>query len=95
MDAEPTVFVVNDDQDVVDSVCALARSMGVSAEPFASAEAFLAAIDGALSGCPVTDLRLLGMSGLALLERLDQAPNETVSDRLERLTPSELQGWSY
>ena len=39
---EPTVFVVDDDEDARDSVCVLVRSMGIRAEPFASAEEFLA-----------------------------------------------------
>ena len=73
MNAEPTVFVVDDDQDSRDSVCALVRSMGTSAEPFSSAEAFLAAFDQMRSGCLVTDLRMLGMSGLDLLKRLTRA----------------------
>ena len=95
MNAEPTVLVVKNDQDAPDSVSALVRSMGVSAEQFASAEAFLAAIDDTLSGCLVTDLRLLGMSGLALLEKLDQSQHTAISDRVELFTPSERRGWSY
>ena len=73
MNAEPTVFVVDDDQDARDSVCALVRSRGVSAEPFSSAEAFLAAFDETRAGCLVTDVRMLGMSGIDLLERLTRA----------------------
>ena len=70
MNVKPTVFVVDDDRDARDSVCALVRSMGASAEPFSSAEAFLTAFDETRAGCLVTDLRMLGMSGLDLLEKL-------------------------
>jgi FixJ family two-component response regulator len=73
MSLEPTVFVVDDDQDARDSVCALVRSMSVKAESFSSAEAFLNAYDQSRSGCLVTDFRMLGMSGIDLLVRLKQA----------------------
>ncbi len=73
MSLDPTVFVVDDDQDARDSVCALVRSMRVKAESFSSAEAFLNAYDQSRSGCLVTDFRMLGMSGIDLLVRLKQA----------------------
>ena len=38
-----TLFVVDDDIDARDSVCALAQSMGLETKSFASAEEFLAA----------------------------------------------------
>ncbi len=67
---EKTVFVVDDDDQARDSVCALIRSMGLSAESFPSAEAFLAACHDGLHGCLVTDLRMFGMSGIELQEEL-------------------------
>lgn len=65
-----TVFVVDDDEQARSSVCALARSMRVEAEAFASAEEFLQQYAEGRPGCVVADLRMSGMSGLELQERL-------------------------
>jgi len=70
MPDEPTVFIVDDDQQARKSVCALVRSMGVPAEAFASAEEFLEGYAEGLPGCLVTDVRMFGMSGLELQEEL-------------------------
>lgn len=70
MSAEPTVFVVDDDEQARKSVCALVRSMGMRAESFASAEDFLNRYTPDRPGCLVTDYRMLGMSGLELQEEL-------------------------
>ena len=70
MTNEPTVFVVDDDELMRTSVCALARSMGIRSESFCSAEDFLDQYSDGRSGCLVTDIRMLGMSGLELQERL-------------------------
>jgi two-component system, LuxR family, response regulator FixJ len=70
MSSKPTVFVVDDDEDGRDSVCVLIRSMGIEAEPFASAEEFLACYVEGRPGCLVTDVRMLGMSGIELQEKL-------------------------
>lgn len=67
---DATVFVVDDDDQARESVCALIRSMGLQAEAFASGEDFLAAYTDHRPGCLVTDLRMLGMSGLELQEAL-------------------------
>ncbi len=70
MSDKPTVFVVDDDEQARKSVCALARSMGVSAEAFASAEEFLAQYTPDRPGCLVTDYRMLGKNGLELHDEL-------------------------
>ena len=67
---EPTVFVVDDDEGARTSVRALVRSMGIQAQTFESAEAFLEALDPDAPGCLVTDVRMLGMSGIELQEKL-------------------------
>ena len=67
---EATVFVVDDDDLGRKSVCALVQSMGVNAESFASAEEFLDKYTDDRPGCVVTDLRMLGMSGVELQENL-------------------------
>lgn len=70
MSNEPTVFIVDDDEGARNSVRALVRSMGVAVETFSSAESFLENLDPARSGCLVTDVRMLGMSGIELQEKI-------------------------
>ncbi|MEJ8848555.1 response regulator transcription factor [Variovorax rhizosphaerae] len=65
-----TVFVVDDDEAVRDSVKELVASVGLRAETFASAEAFLAAHDPTRAGCLVLDVRMARISGLGLQARL-------------------------
>ena len=69
---EPTVFVVDDDRMARESVCALVRSLGVRAESFPSAEQFLAEYTANRPGCLVTDVRMLGMSGVELQQKLNE-----------------------
>ena len=70
MSDEPTVFIVDDDEGARNSVRALVRSMGVNVETFSSAESFLEALNPASPGCLVTDVRMLGMSGIELQEKM-------------------------
>jgi len=70
MDTEPTVFVVDDDEQSCKSVCALVQSMGVRAESFCSAEQFLRSGREDRPGCLVIDVRMPGMSGLELQEEI-------------------------
>ena len=65
-----TVFVVDDDEAVRDALTTMLRAAGHAAEAFASAEAFLSRIPQSRSGCVVLDVRMPGMSGLELHERL-------------------------
>lgn len=66
----PTVFVVDDDDAVRQSLKLLFKSAGIAAETAASAQEFLAAYDPAQPGCLVLDVRMPGMSGLELQEYL-------------------------
>ncbi len=70
MAGKPTVFVVDDDEHIRTSICALARSMGSPAEAFCSAEEFIENYVDGRPGCLVTDVRMPGMSGLELQEKL-------------------------
>jgi FixJ family two-component response regulator len=72
MDRDATVYVVDDDEAARESVLALVGQKGVRAKGFASAEAFLAALDPAAKGCLVVDVRMHGMTGLQLIEQLAQ-----------------------
>ncbi|MGE0480431.1 MAG: response regulator transcription factor [Phycisphaerae bacterium] len=66
MDAQPTVFVVDDDQAVRKSLELLIRSVNMNVTTFASAQDFLAAYDEQRPGCLIVDIRMPGMSGLEL-----------------------------
>jgi RNA polymerase sigma factor (sigma-70 family) len=68
----PTIFVVDDDVGSRRTIEAMAEAMGVASASFASAEEFLQYFDARQPGCLVTDLRMPGMSGLELQERLNE-----------------------
>jgi FixJ family two-component response regulator len=68
--SEPTVFIVDDDQAVARSLRWLIESVRLKVETFASAQAFLDGYDAAKPGCLVLDVRMPGMSGIELQERL-------------------------
>ena len=68
--AEPTVFVVDDDQAVRDSLGMLLKSMGQRAMLFDSAQTFLEQYQSDWIGCLVLDIRMPGMSGMELQQRL-------------------------
>lgn len=70
MTDEPTVFVVDDDEAVSDALSDLLGSVGRRAEVFRSARGFLDACDPERPGCVLLDIRMPGMSGLELQERL-------------------------
>ena len=70
--AEPTVFIIDDDEAYRDSVKELVSSVGLATETFGSAHEYLAAFDAARPGCLVLDLRMARMSGLVLKEKLDE-----------------------
>ena len=70
--AKATVFVVDDDQAMRNSLKWLIESVGVAVESFSSADEFLAQYQPGRTGCLVLDVRMPGMSGLELLEHLAQ-----------------------
>lgn len=63
---DATVFIVDDDDAVRDSLGLLMKSAGLHAEAFDSAESFLRDYDPLRPGCLVLDIRMPGMSGLEL-----------------------------
>jgi FixJ family two-component response regulator len=68
--AEPTVFIIDDDRGVRNSIRELLLSVGLAAETFDSAQAYLDAFDETRPGCLVLDVRMAHMSGLALQTKL-------------------------
>lgn len=70
MNAESTVFIIDDDAPLRDSLKVLFESKQIRVESFASAEDFLAAPTNQSPACLVIDVKLRGMSGLELQQRL-------------------------
>jgi len=68
--ADPTVFVVDDDEAIRDSLEMLLKSVGLRVETFGTARQFLASHDAERPGCLLLDLRMPEMSGLELQDRL-------------------------
>ncbi|PWT71514.1 MAG: DNA-binding response regulator [Proteobacteria bacterium] len=67
---EPTVFVVDDDESVRNSLRRLLQSVGLAVEVFPSAQAFLDRAQFDTPGCLVLDVQLPGLSGLDLQTEL-------------------------
>jgi FixJ family two-component response regulator len=68
-----TVFLVDDDVQVLRAYARLLREHGYKTVLFESAEAFLAQHDAATPGCVVLDVNLPGLDGLAVQRRLAEA----------------------
>ncbi|OGA21924.1 MAG: DNA-binding response regulator [Betaproteobacteria bacterium RIFCSPLOWO2_02_FULL_67_26] len=66
----PLVYVVEDDDALRDSLCWLIESAGYRVAAFSSAEHFLAYVEPGTGACVVLDVRMPGMNGLELQERL-------------------------
>jgi FixJ family two-component response regulator len=68
MNQDKTVFVVDDDQAMRNSLKWLIESIGMKVETYASADAFIEGYYPGRSGCLLLDVRMPGMSGLDLQE---------------------------
>ena len=70
---DASVFVVDDDVQVRESLKGLIRSVGLRVEVFASAQEFLRSKRPDVPSCLVLDVRLPGLSGLDLQRRTSEA----------------------
>jgi RNA polymerase sigma factor (sigma-70 family) len=70
MTANETVFVVDDDPRMRDSLRWLLSAANLAVETYASAEEFLNVADASRGGCLVLDVSMPGMSGLLLQQEL-------------------------
>ncbi|MDY6946074.1 MAG: response regulator FixJ [Pseudomonadota bacterium] len=68
----PTIFVVDDDSAVRDALKLLLRSVGQSVETYGAGSEFLESYSEDRPGCLVLDIRMPGMSGLELQQKLNE-----------------------
>jgi two-component system response regulator FixJ len=64
------IYIIDDDAAVGDSIEALLSSVGYETEVFSSAQQFLESFDPPGAACILLDIRMPGMDGLTLLERM-------------------------
>jgi FixJ family two-component response regulator len=72
MNEDQTVFIVDDEKPVRDSIKFLMESIGLQAKGFASAQEYLDQFDADAPGCLITDIRMPMMSGLDLQQKLSE-----------------------
>ena len=70
MNSDPTVFIVDDDEAMRNSLKWLIESVAMRVETYDSADAFIRSYYPGRSGCLLLDVRMPGMSGLELQEYL-------------------------
>jgi two-component system, LuxR family, response regulator FixJ len=70
LNIEPTVYIVDDDESVRKSLAQLIDAVGYNVKVFSCAQEFLDSYDSSEPGCLVLDIRMPGMSGLGLQEKL-------------------------
>jgi FixJ family two-component response regulator len=70
MSETPTVSVVDDDEQVRESLAALIQSMNVEVECYASGREFLDHFRPSRPGCVILDLRMPQLSGMEVIEEL-------------------------
>ena len=72
MSEKPAVHVVDDDDAMRDSMAFLLSSAGIESRTYDSAASFLKQLPSTAPGCVITDVRMPGMSGIELLQRLKE-----------------------
>lgn len=91
--ARGTVFIVDDDDVVRDSLKVLLEARNFEAVDFASCKDFLAGRDGTRPGCLILDIHMPDMTGLDLLKKLrdqgDQTPTILITGRRERVAETQ------
>ena len=86
------IAMIDDDEELCLSLVDLIRSAGHRAEPFASADAYLASPDRSLFDCIVADVALPGMSGLDLVRMLRTQENTVPVILITALPDGRLDG---
>ncbi|WP_462322479.1 response regulator transcription factor [Halochromatium sp.] len=75
MSSEPVVYIVDDDPTLRDALCMLFESVSIHAISFSNGAELLSsgALLQARAGCLLADVRMPGISGMTLLERIREA----------------------
>jgi FixJ family two-component response regulator len=71
-DSQQTVYVVEDDEAVRDSLELLLKSDGKPVKTYDNANAFLKDYAESMAGCIVLDIRMPGMDGMELQKKLNE-----------------------
>lgn len=69
---QPTVFIVDDEPAIRDSLALMIEQDRLAVETFESAEAFLSACHEESFGCIIIDIRMPGMDGMQLQDELSR-----------------------
>lgn len=69
MTCDTTIHIIDDDQEMLESLSVLLTVEGYSVRTYKSAGAFLDAIKHHACGCVVTDMNMPGMSGTRFVDR--------------------------
>ncbi len=71
-EADAVVYVVDDDESILDSLGLLLKSAGLQNRTYTNATDFLEDFDASQHGCLLADIRMPGMSGLELQDELNR-----------------------
>jgi len=72
MELNPTVFIIDDNEEVSRSLKMLMQSVGYQTRTYHSARQFLHEIDHNQAGCLILDVRMPDISGLQLQEQMHE-----------------------
>ena len=86
--SKPLISVVDDDESMREALRGLMKSLGYTAEAFASAEEFLSSRQVPLTSCLIADVQMPGMTGLELHRHL-MASGTTIPTILITAYPDE------
>jgi two-component system, LuxR family, response regulator FixJ len=70
--AKPTVYIVDDDQSIRHAMEFLMRSVGMDYAIFHSGDDFLSRYSNEFAGCLLLDIRMPGLGGLEIQEKLNE-----------------------
>ncbi len=76
MQPEATIYVIDDDEAVRQSIEFLLKTAGIEVRSFESAKAFLDVLPEITGGCVVTDVRMPDITGIDLLRRVREVKPE-------------------
>jgi two-component system response regulator FixJ len=76
MQPDATIYVIDDDEAVRESLEFLLKTAGITVRGFESAKAFLQILPEVKSGCVITDVRMPEITGIDLLRKMSEAQRD-------------------